>query len=241
MQKWVGESEKLVRTLFAVARAKQPSIVFIDEVDSLLTSRGEGEQESSRRVKTEFLIQLDGAGTKASDFILIIGATNRPQELDEAARRRFTRRIYVPLPDAPTRADMLNKLLAKEPVPPALTDEQRAAIVAATAGYSGADMKQLCKEAAFHPLRRKMEWMTQRGVMERFDKADCEPISIIDFNKALAVIKPSVAPSEIKHYVEWNEKFGSEAGSKTQINADGSTPEGSSSGGGAGARAAAPA
>jgi len=74
----------------------QPAIIFIDEVDSLLTARSENENESSRRIKTEFLVQLDGAKTSADTRILVIGATNRPQELDEAARRRFVKRLCVP-------------------------------------------------------------------------------------------------------------------------------------------------
>jgi SpoVK/Ycf46/Vps4 family AAA+-type ATPase len=71
--KWHGDGEKLVRTLFAIARVKQPSVIFIDEIDSLLTSRSDGEFEASRRIKTEFLICLDGAGTSAKDRILIVG------------------------------------------------------------------------------------------------------------------------------------------------------------------------
>lgn len=80
----------------AVVRAWQPAVIFIDEVDSLLTARTENDNESSRRIKTEFLVQLDGAKTSDATQILVIGATNRPQELDEAARRRFVKRLYVP-------------------------------------------------------------------------------------------------------------------------------------------------
>jgi len=83
LSKWVGESEKLVRTLFELASLYQPSVVFIDEIDSILTARSENESESSRRIKTEFLVQLDGAGTNADDKVLIIGATNRPQEIED--------------------------------------------------------------------------------------------------------------------------------------------------------------
>ena len=86
--KWIGEGEKMVRALFAVARVHQPSVVFIDEIDSLLSQRSESEHEASRRIKTEFLVQLDGATTEGDERILVVGATNRPQELDEAARRR---------------------------------------------------------------------------------------------------------------------------------------------------------
>lgn len=75
--KWVGDGEKMVRALFAVARAKQPSVIFVDEIDSLLTQRTDGEQEATRRIKTEFLVQFDGCGTSSEDRILMIGATNR--------------------------------------------------------------------------------------------------------------------------------------------------------------------
>merc|ERR1719384_3048326 len=103
---WVGEGEKMVRALFAVAKVHEPSVIFIDEIDSLLTSRCEGEHESSRKMKTEFLVQLDGASSVGQERILVVGATNRPQELDDAARRRLVKRLYVPLPDETARASM---------------------------------------------------------------------------------------------------------------------------------------
>ena len=88
MSKWIGEGEKTVRTLFGVAAYRQPSVVFVDEVDSLLCARSAEENEASRRIKTEFMVQLDGAGTDQEARVVIIGATNRPEELDEAVRRR---------------------------------------------------------------------------------------------------------------------------------------------------------
>jgi SpoVK/Ycf46/Vps4 family AAA+-type ATPase len=91
--KWVGESEKLVKALFAVAKAYEPSVIFLDEVDSILCQRTDGEQESSRRLKTEFLLQFDGCQTSATDRVLFIGATNKASELDEAARRRFRKKL----------------------------------------------------------------------------------------------------------------------------------------------------
>ena len=102
MSKWVGESEKLMRTLFALAAVYSPSIIFIDEIDSMLTKRSSDENESARRVKTEFLVQLDGCGSEKAQ-ILVIGATNRPYDLDEAALRRLTKRIYIGLPDEEAR------------------------------------------------------------------------------------------------------------------------------------------
>ena len=99
----MGESEKLIKQLFAMAREKKPSIIFIDEVDSLCGSRSEGENDSSRRIKTEFLVQMQGVGN-SMDGVLVLGATNVPWELDNAIRRRFQKRIYISLPDATARA-----------------------------------------------------------------------------------------------------------------------------------------
>lgn len=97
--KWIGEGEKMVRALFAYARVCSPSVVFIDEVDSLLTKRNHNEHDSTRKMKTEFLVQLDGAKVTDKDRVIIVGATNRPQELDDAAKRRFSRKLYIPLPN----------------------------------------------------------------------------------------------------------------------------------------------
>ena len=97
VSKWLGESEKLVRSLFELAREKKPSIVFVDEVDSLCGSRSENESESARRIKTEFLVQMQGVGND-NDGVLVLGATNIPWTLDSAIRRRFEKRIYIPLP-----------------------------------------------------------------------------------------------------------------------------------------------
>ncbi|GAQ93431.1 AAA-type ATPase family protein [Klebsormidium nitens] len=107
----VGDAENLLRALFTVARKKQPSLIFIDEIDSILTKRCENDQEYTRKLKTEFFVQFDGVATDKSDRVTVIAATNLPQELDDAAVRRFEKRIYVGLPDLTTRQKLLEKHL----------------------------------------------------------------------------------------------------------------------------------
>jgi SpoVK/Ycf46/Vps4 family AAA+-type ATPase len=89
-------------------------VIFIDEIDSLLSARNDSENEASRRIKTEFLVQLDGAATNPDDRILIIGATNRPYELDEAVRRRLVKRLYIPLPNSAGRNRLIKILMSTE-------------------------------------------------------------------------------------------------------------------------------
>ena len=127
--KWLGESEKLVRALFSLAKALAPSIIFVDEIDSLLSSRGgSSEHESTRRIKTEFLIQWSdlqraAAGKQQSakeqaegdaSRVLVLAATNMPWAIDEAARRRFVRRQYIPLPEPSVRGEQLRTLLGHQ-------------------------------------------------------------------------------------------------------------------------------
>lgn len=152
--KYVGDGEKLVRALFSVARKLQPSIIFIDEVDSLLSERNSSEHEASRRLKTEFLVEFDGLPSNSeSDKIVVLGATNRPQELDEAALRRFTKRVYVTLPDHSTREHLIKKLLAKQGCQ--LSNENLSKLSTCTEGYSGSDLTALAKDAALEPIRGK--------------------------------------------------------------------------------------
>jgi vacuolar protein-sorting-associated protein 4 len=115
VSKWMGESERLVKQLFSMARELRPAIIFVDEIDSLCGARGEGESEASRRIKTEFLVQMQGVGNDTRG-ILVLGATNTPWALDPALRRRFERRIYIPLPDKDARVTMFKIHIGDTPV-----------------------------------------------------------------------------------------------------------------------------
>ncbi|KYN00487.1 PREDICTED: fidgetin-like protein 1 [Cyphomyrmex costatus] len=200
--KWIGDGEKMVRALFAVARVHQPSVVFIDEIDSLLTQRSETEHESSRRLKTEFLVQLDGAATSEEDRILIVGATNRPQELDEAARRRLVKRLYVPLPEFEARKQIIDNLLKS--VNHNLNEEDITRIAKKSAGYSGADMTNLCKEASMEPIRS-----IPFSQLEDIRMEEVRHITNSDFEQALINVRPSVSQSDLNNYIEWDRTYGS--------------------------------
>ncbi len=153
----VGEAEKLVRALFVVAREREPAIIFIDEIDSVLSARSSNENESSRRLKTEFLIQFDGVSKGGSGHgggggqVFVIGASNRPEELDDAVRRRLAKRIHVPLPDGAGREQILHNLLGGQKV--RIARDEFARLVRATDGYSASDIKELCHEAAMEAIR----------------------------------------------------------------------------------------
>lgn len=199
--KWVGEGEKMVRALFAIARCHQPAVIFIDEIDSLLSQRTDGEHDSSRRIKTEFLVQLDGAATAAEDRVLVVGATNRPQEIDEAARRRLAKRLYIPLPEAAARLHIVASLMAKEKNQ--LREQELNSVVTATQGFSGADMTQLCREAALGPIRS-----LRFGDITTVTTEQVRPILFSDFQEALNTVRPSVSSKDLELYEEWNKTFG---------------------------------
>jgi len=151
VSKWLGESEKLVKNLFEMARDNKPSIIFIDEVDSLCGSRSDNESESARRIKTEFLVQMQGVGNN-TDGILVLGATNIPWALDAAIRRRFEKRIYIDLPEEHARSEMFKLNLGN--TPHVLTEQDIRVLGQKTEGYSGADISIVVRDALMQPVRK---------------------------------------------------------------------------------------
>lgn len=199
--KYVGEGEKLVRALFALAAYIQPAIIFIDEIDSLLFERKENDHEASRRLKTEFLTQFDGVQTNSQDRILVMGATNRPFELDNAALRRFPKRIYIGLPDRATRMSMITKLLANQAH--SLRSYQLDDLARLTEGYSGSDLTALAKDASLGPIR---EQSVER--LKTISASSIRPVSFEDFRNAIQKIRPSVPKSGLSELEKWNRDYG---------------------------------
>lgn len=195
--KYVGDAERIMRTLFGMAREKAPSIIFIDEIDSLLTSRGgKNEAESSRRIKTEFLVQFDGVHS-SSDLkasILVIGATNLPEQLDEAVLRRFSKRILVPHPDYDTRYGIIVNLMREEPHD--LGEDDFVKVAKSTDRYSCSDLAHLCKDAALGPLRE----MGAVLVEENFDEANLPKTGMKHFENALRNVRSSLSKESLSHY-----------------------------------------
>lgn len=203
--KWVGDSEKHMRGLFSLARKLQPSVIFIDEIDSMLTSRSSGQHEASLRLKTEFLVQLDGAATGGGgtvDRILVLGATNRPGDLDDAVLRRLPRRILIPLPDATTRAVLISKELAG--ARHSLTSSETTRLAKETNGYSCSDLAALTREAAMGPVRGLAPEALPTATPETV-----RPITLADFLDAMRKVRPSLSPDALQGFEEWNRNFGS--------------------------------
>lgn len=154
VSKWQGESEKLVRNLFEVARSKSPSVIFIDEIDSICGTRGEGnENDSGRRIKTEMLVQMQGVG-KDNSNVLVLAATNTPWSIDMAIRRRFEKRIYIPLPEADARKELFflhggQEIQMLFESNPSISNQ----LVDSTQGFSGSDISIVVREALMGPIR----------------------------------------------------------------------------------------
>ena len=215
--KYRGESEKLVRLLFEMARFYAPTVIFFDEIDALASRRGDSsEHEGSRRVKAELLIQMDGVQSlgnaeDASKSVTVLAATNRPWDLDEALRRRLEKRIYIPLPDATGRKRLFEINLRELTLG---TDVDIDALVELTAKYSGADLTNVCREAAMMGLRKRMKEARQKGLSpteigESIASLESMPVTQRDFLEAISNVQKSVGDTDIQKLVDWTREFGS--------------------------------
>jgi katanin p60 ATPase-containing subunit A1 len=209
--KFRGESEKLIHLLFEMARFYAPSTIFFDEIDSLASARGgSGEHEASRRVKSQLLIEMDGAASGSSEdskkIVMVLGATNLPWELDEALRRRLEKRIYIPLPDENGRRELfkLNMRSLKLAEDVDLDD-----IAQNTDGYSGADITNVCRDASMMAMRRAIAGKRPEEIRAMSKEAIDQPISKDDFSEAMNRVHSSVGKHDLEKYDKWMKEFGS--------------------------------
>lgn len=215
--KWRGESEKMVRILFNMARFYGPSTIFFDEMDALF-SKGEGDHEVSSRIRAELLVQMDGvseitsanANEKAdpkelAKRVMVLAATNRPWSLDDALIRRLEKRIYIPLPTEAGRKKLFELNLRSINIEKNVDFDL---LIKKSEHYSGADITVVCREASMMPMRKKLLGNKMEDLKNMTEIAN-EPLSMDYFNAALDNIKPSVNVSKLSDYSKWMSEFGS--------------------------------
>ncbi|XP_057869799.1 uncharacterized protein LOC131076576 isoform X2 [Cryptomeria japonica] len=210
--KWFGDAEKLTKALFSFASKLAPVIIFVDEVDSLLGARGgASEHEATRRMRNEFMAAWDGLRSKENQRILILAATNRPFDLDDAVIRRLPRRIYVDLPDANNRAKILRVILAQERLDSGFDFND---LAHATEGYSGSDLKNLCIAAAYRPIQELLEEEKKVG-RQINPSTSLRMLTVDDFIEAKKKVGASVSYDAVSmnELRKWNEQYG-EGGSR---------------------------
>jgi katanin p60 ATPase-containing subunit A1 len=222
VSKWRGESEKLVRVLFEMARHYAPSTIFLDEIDSIMSSRDvDGEHEGSRRMKTELLIQMDGLA-RTKDHVFILATSNIPWQLDMALIRRLEKRIFIGMPDFDALVSMLRKHLpvdlvdgfGNQVVSDQLDYRKGAEMLN---GYSGSDVKSICKEAIMMPLRLVFEKLSVNSPETRSEtdngkevkQLQREVVTTDHLLGAISKIRPSCNLKLLKEYEQWAKDFGS--------------------------------
>lgn len=184
--KWYGESQKLANAVFSLALKIQPCIIFIDEIDSFLRSRESQDHEVTAMMKAQFMSQWDGLLSESSCDVIIMGATNRPNDIDRAILRRLPCRFHIDLPDQKQRAAILKIILEDENVSDDVNIED---LATKTKGYAGSDLKEFCRYAALHCLRRQvidMDCATLDSVSHDKMFLSMEPL---DFDSAIERMK----------------------------------------------------
>eukprot|EP01029_Cantina_marsupialis_P011678 TRINITY_DN259854_c2_g2_i1.p1 TRINITY_DN259854_c2_g2~~TRINITY_DN259854_c2_g2_i1.p1 ORF type:complete len:529 (-),score=134.27 TRINITY_DN259854_c2_g2_i1:259-1845(-) len=226
MSKFLGESSKMLKVLFEMARFHAPSTIFIDEVDSLASARGSNENEASRRIKSELLTQMDGMSTLGNSEtddegnvivkqVTVLGATNLPWELDEAILRRFTKRILVPLPDTAGRRQLFKIMLKDMEISEEVDFEK---LISLTDGFNGSDVASVCDGAALMPMRdwknglkleagRLSDTVIKESYQKNKDQLKKLPMTMSHFEEVLARTKPAVSIKTIEKCEAWSKEF----------------------------------
>ncbi|MBI4020216.1 MAG: ATP-binding protein [Candidatus Aenigmarchaeota archaeon] len=205
LSKYYGESPKLVDALFSKARKMQPSLMFIDELDSIAISRDSDMHETTRRVLSQLLTEIEGFNTKGAERVLVMGATNKPWDLDDAVVSRFQKKVYVPLPDEASRKSIL-KIHLKGADTGGL---DIGTLAGKTDCFSGRDLAALCQEAIMHMVREEnpgLESLTSKDV--EYYSLNYRPLGEKDFDFAFGKVKPVAGRRDIEKYELWKKDFG---------------------------------
>ncbi|XP_055633948.1 katanin p60 ATPase-containing subunit A-like 2 [Toxorhynchites rutilus septentrionalis] len=205
ISKWRGESEKLIRVLYDLARFYAPSIIFIDEFDGLASRRDSiGEHEASKRFKNEFLALIDGLDSGSDDErVFLLGSTNIPWEIDPAFLRRFEKKVLIDVPDRVGRKAIMNDLL---PVSLEWTQKQIDELIEMTTNFTGDELRIACKEASMMVIRNKINHSSDSTPPE---KSPPSKVQIEHLKSALSLMQPASLPLIEKHR-EWNRKYGNQ-------------------------------
>uniref|UniRef100_A0A668RX73 Katanin p60 subunit A1 n=1 Tax=Oreochromis aureus TaxID=47969 RepID=A0A668RX73_OREAU len=208
---WMPDFFKGIRRPWK-ARFYAPTTIFIDEIDSICGRRGTSdEHEASRRVKSELLIQMDGVGgalegDDPSKLVMVLAATNFPWDIDEALRRRLEKRIYIPLPSAVGRVELLRINLREVDL---ATDVNLDLIAEKIEGYSGADITNVCRDASMMAMRRRIQGLSPEEIRALSKEELQMPVTMEDFTLTLKKISKSVSAADLEKYEAWMAEFGS--------------------------------
>ncbi|KAK1151258.1 putative fidgetin-like protein 2 [Acipenser oxyrinchus oxyrinchus] len=187
VSKWKGDGEEILRTVFLMAGCRQPSVVFVSEVESLLS----GEEEGGLKPQLLSYLEAQGGGTG----VVVVCSTRRPDDLDEAAHRRFAKHFYISLPDSGVRRQILHHALAQQSC--CLSEREIASVLQRTEGYSGIELVQLCQQAA-----------ASAGQIHGLP-GQLQPTSYKDFESAFCKVRPNASQKELDMCVEWNKMYSS--------------------------------
>ena len=224
ISKFQGESSRLIKALFEKARELVPSVIFFDEIDSLGSMRSDNENESTRQIKTELLLQIDGLG-RENKKVFVLASTNVPWALDSAILRRFEKRIYIGLPDENARNHLIRLCIGS--MEHDLTDEQIKECSEQTDGFSGSDIKAFVTDVLFEPLRefnrathfklKKDMWIVcnkeDENAVEKKMKdiphgtMQASNLNWIHVQKALSNKKKSIQTVDLKRFEQWTQEF----------------------------------
>jgi len=203
VSKWLGESEKLLKTLFKVARLDAPSLIFMDHLDSLAGKRGGGhEGGGERRIKTQFLQEMQGVKSNTDKLVTLMGATNLPWDIDSAVLRRFEKKIYCGLPTVEGRTKIFELCTKEVEMDDTIDFKELGAI---SEGYSGSDIATVCREVVMLPVR---ELDVSGQLSSSNNDFTLRKITREDFINVLENIKPVVSDAEIEKFEKWREEFG---------------------------------